>query len=34
VDYARNRSDGNRDEVLQYLQDQLKLKPAAEQTPQ
>jgi ankyrin repeat protein len=31
VDYARNRSDGNRDEVLKYLQDELKLKPAAQQ---
>ena len=31
VDYARNRSDGNREEVLKYLQDQLKLKPAAQQ---
>lgn len=31
VDYAKNRSDGNRDEVLKYLQDELKLQPTAQQ---
>ena len=28
VDHARNRSDGNRAEVLKYLEEDLKLKPA------
>jgi ankyrin repeat protein len=28
VDHARNRSDGNRAEVLKYLEEELKLKPA------
>lgn len=33
VDHARNRSDGNRAEVIKYLEEELKMKPAMAKAP-